>query len=75
MVPRQGGVLDFVIDGVNGFFYEPNDAMSLAHVLRRISSDEIDRVQLGRQARAAAAHFSTPHVTAIVESLYETVLE
>ena len=75
VVPRQGGVLDFVIDGVNGFFYEPNDAMSLAHVLRRISSDEIDRVQLGRQARAAAAHFSTPHVTAIVESLYETVLE
>ena len=75
VVPRQGGVLDFVVDGENGLFYEPNDARSLANVLRRIASGEVDRVTLGNRARATAAHYSTPHIATIVESLYETMME
>ncbi len=75
VVPRQGGVLDFIIDGENGLFYEPNDAHSLAETLRRVSGSEFDRVMLGNQARATAARYGAPRMAASVEFVYESVLE
>ncbi len=75
VVPRQGGVLDFVVDGVNGLFYEPNDAISLAETLRRVSAGTIDRRLLGNQARMTAARYGAPRMGALVESVYESVLE
>jgi len=75
VVPRQGGVLDFIVDGENGLFYEPNDANSLAEVLRRISGGEIDRVLMGHRARATAALYGAPRMAAAVEAVYESVLE
>ncbi len=75
VVPRHGGVLDFVVDGVNGLFYEPNDAGSLAEVLRRLSAGDFDRVQLGNQARATATRYGAPLMGRLVESVYESVLE
>ena len=75
VVPRQGGVLDFIIDGENGLFYEPNDAFSLAETLRRISGGDIDRVRLGSNARATAARYGAPRMATSVEFVYESVLE
>ncbi|MCX6508449.1 MAG: glycosyltransferase family 4 protein [Actinobacteria bacterium] len=75
VVPRQGGVLDFIVDEDNGLFYEPNVASSLANVLRRVSSGEIDRNALGNRARATAARYGAPQIATLVESLYESVME
>lgn len=75
VVPRQGGVLDFIVEGENGLFYEPNDAQSLAETLRRISRGEIDRVTLGNEARATASRYDAPRMAASVEFVYESVLE
>jgi len=75
VVPRQGGVLDFIVDGENGLFYEPNDAGSLAQVLRNLSSGTINRTLLGNQARMTAARYGAPRMAALVEAVYESVLE
>lgn len=75
VVPRQGGALDFIVDGENGLFYEPNDAGSLAEVLRNLSSGAIDRTHMGDQARATAARYGAPRMAALVEAVYESVLK
>jgi glycosyltransferase involved in cell wall biosynthesis len=75
VVPRQGGVLDFIVDGENGFFYEPNDAESLAQVLRMIDQGDIDRKIVGERARSTAARYGSPQIAKLVESVYESVLE
>lgn len=75
VVPRQGGVLDFVVDGENGLFYQPNDAESLAAVIRQISEGRVDRQAIGTRARETAAHYGAPRVANLVESVYESVLK
>jgi glycosyltransferase involved in cell wall biosynthesis len=75
VVPRQGGVLDFVVDDQNGLFYQPNDAESLASVIRRISEGHIDRRAIGARAREAASHYGAPRMAHLVESVYESVLK
>jgi glycosyltransferase involved in cell wall biosynthesis len=75
VVPRQGGVLDFIVDGENGLFYEPNDSGSLAQVLRDLSSGASNRKLIGDQARATAARYGAPRMAALVEAVYESVLE
>lgn len=75
VVPRHGGVLDFVEDGRNGFFYEPNNEESLADVIRTLSSGRVDTAAVTRAARATAAAFSAPVTAEKVRRLYQLVVE
>ncbi|MDC7218886.1 MAG: glycosyltransferase [Spirochaetales bacterium] len=46
ITPRLGGVEDYIIDGKNGWFFEPGKGESLAQVLERIINDkEIPQVE------------------------------
>jgi glycosyltransferase involved in cell wall biosynthesis len=75
VVPRQGGVMDFIEDRRNGFFYEPNDEQSLADVLRALATGRVDRAAIGAAARESAAAFSAPAVAEKVRRVYELVVE
>ena len=75
VVPRQGGVLDFVRDGENGLFYEPNDPASLARVIRQIAENSVDRHTVGASARETALQYGAPRMAGLVESVYESVLK
>ena len=75
VVPRQGGVMDFIDDRRNGFFYEPNNEQSLADVLRAIAAGRVDRAAIGSAARESAAAFSAPSVAEKVRRVYELVVE
>ena len=75
VVPRQGGVMDFIDDRRNGFFYEPNNEQSLADVLRAIAGGRVDRAAIGSAARESAAAFSAPSVAEKVRRVYELVVE
>ncbi|MBU6234097.1 MAG: glycosyltransferase family 4 protein, partial [Acidobacteria bacterium] len=75
VVPRQGGVMDFVSDRVNGLYYEPNNESSLADVLRAIALGRVDRVQLGSAARETAEQFVGPVVSERLRAAYRFVLK
>jgi glycosyltransferase involved in cell wall biosynthesis len=75
VVPRQGGVLDFIEDRRNGFFYEPNSEQSLADVLRAVATGRVDRAAVASAARLTASTFSAPAVAERVRRLYELVVE
>ena len=75
VVPQQGGVMDFIENRRNGFFYEPNSEQSLADVLRAIATGRVDRGAIASAARQTAMEFSAPAVAEKVRRLYELVLE
>ena len=75
VVPRHGGVVDFVVDRVNGFFYEPNSESSLADVLRAIAGGRVDRGAVGHAARLTADRFSPAVVSEKLRESYRLVLK
>ena len=69
------GVVDFVVDRVNGFFYEPNSESSLADVLRAIAGGRVDRGAVGHAARLTADRFSPAVVSEKLRESYRLVLK
>jgi glycosyltransferase involved in cell wall biosynthesis len=75
VVPRQGGVMDFVEDRVNGVLYEPNNETSLADALRAVANDRVDRVSIGHSARRTAEQFLPYVVSEKLREAYRFVLK
>ena len=50
-----GGVRDLIEDGRTGYVVPASDPSAMADRIRRLLSDEHARVEMGRQARLAAA--------------------
>lgn len=50
-----GGLLDFVVDGVNGCLCPPHDPPALAAALRAVLTDHAQRARLAGRARALVA--------------------
>jgi glycosyltransferase involved in cell wall biosynthesis len=70
---RSGGISEMIIDGVNGFLFEPGDAASLAEALNRfLALSDPAAAALGANARARAERdFSEKrHLAALLE-LYQ----
>jgi glycosyltransferase involved in cell wall biosynthesis len=77
VVPNQGGVTEFVTEGgpgSNGFFYEMDDADSLARVLRRVMVDPDVRWFVGSNARRSAAQFRVERVAQTLEAFYDDLV-
>lgn len=55
---RQGGVGDFLEDGVNGLMFSPEDPAGLASALVRLYRDPELRKRLARKGRETAERFS-----------------
>ena len=53
-----GCVHDLVIDGTNGFTFAHDDTDKLAHLLERLSSDELDCAEMGRASQKIIADWS-----------------
>jgi glycosyltransferase involved in cell wall biosynthesis len=54
IAPRSGGLVDHVVDGENGFLFEPDDVEDMAARIRNLISDPVYARQLGAAARAYA---------------------
>jgi glycosyltransferase involved in cell wall biosynthesis len=56
---RIGGIPEYVADGKTGLLFPPGDAATLAHCVRRLLEDPVERGNLAANARAhAMANFS-----------------
>jgi glycosyltransferase involved in cell wall biosynthesis len=70
-----GGIADLVIDGENGFLFEPNDTARAVGALERLAREAEFGPEIGRNARGfIERHHSTNLLPEILEKLYETVL-
>ena len=72
---REGGVPDFVEDGVNGLLIRPDSAEDLAHALIRLHEDPALRKQLAAKGQETAKRFS---ITASLDQhlrLYREVVD
>jgi len=73
VAPAQGGPLDIVTPGVNGFLYEPGDLESLRGHVERLVRDAGLRAELGRAGRAGVETRTWPHLCAELMGYYEEV--
>ena len=72
VVSNVGGALDLIDDGVNGWFFDVGDPLSLASVLTRANQESSARPQMGIAARQKILNKASIRATAeSIESLYE----
>lgn len=71
---RVGGNTDLVKDGVNGFLYQPREALELADHLRHVASDPELRKTLGLGALNTAQYFSVDKTVANYVAMYSQIL-
>ncbi len=71
----HGGPLDIVEDGISGFLVPPDNPGALADALVRLSSDQVLRENIGRQAETRVEQcFSLKGKVKEIEDVYERVL-
>ena len=69
-----GGVPDLVNDGVTGLLTPPGRADALAAAFERLLTNEAERVEMGRRARAAVAEaYSIRRLVADIDRLYRSL--
>ncbi len=70
-----GGNPEIVVDGENGFLFEPGNHAALADVIRALADDPALRSKLGLKSRSRAETiFSAGRYRREIESIYEAVL-
>ena len=75
IVPHFGGLVEFIEDGVNGLYYEPNSAASLADAIRRFAANGAERETKAERGRETAQRFAAPRVAEMAQRIYESVLK
>jgi glycosyltransferase involved in cell wall biosynthesis len=71
-----GGTGEILRDGVNGFTFEPGDAVALAELIRRVASDVSLRARLARAARLTVIEsFTMDRMAAQIEAYLRQVNE
>jgi glycosyltransferase involved in cell wall biosynthesis len=66
-----GAVEDLVIDGENGYRFDPRDPSAIAKALLRVSAPDADRARMGRSSRERVAHWSLDR---FAEGLWQAVV-
>jgi len=71
-----GGIPEMVIDGVNGYLFNPGDSKALASILRNLSDHEEKLETLGKAAHSyATSHYhSQKHLTELT-NLYTSLIQ
>ncbi len=52
---RAGCAQDLVLEGENGFLFDPDDTAHLARLMQRMTAQETDRAAMGRRSQAVIA--------------------
>jgi 1,2-diacylglycerol 3-alpha-glucosyltransferase len=72
---RCGCAPDLVVDGKNGFTFNPLHVPALTQLLRRIAGNECDRAAMGKASREIIARWSPKTFAVNLKSAAETALE
>jgi len=77
VVPDQGGITEFVVDGVNGLYFKSGDKNSLVKALRKFIDDSTLSKKLGINARKSYEDYLTKSLSYIkeVESFYKKIIK
>jgi glycosyltransferase involved in cell wall biosynthesis len=75
VVPKAGGPLEIVEEGITGFFYPPADVEAMAEVLVRVLHNPEESLAVGMRAREhALRRFSVERVVNEMQAVFESVL-
>lgn len=72
---REGGVVNLVREGYNGFLVDPEDSSGMAERIIRIVSDEEEQVRMGKNAVDMVEIHRIDRVIDRWESLYSELIE
>lgn len=64
------GNTDMVVDGNNGYLFEPTSAQSLTRLMKKIAEDEAGRIAMGEAGRRMSKKFDRSEVESIMTRLY-----
>ena len=71
---RNGGPVDYIRHGLNGFLVNPNDTSKMASLLDKVCNDESLRNRVGAEARIAADGYRWSKIVERYLTLYERLL-
>lgn len=54
---KSGGLTENIIEGENGFLYEPNEPNALANLIKKLSANEALRLELSIKSKALSEEF------------------
>lgn len=72
---RNGGPVDYIRHGVNGFLVNPNDTSKMASLLDKACNDDSLRNRIGAEARITADGYRWSKVAERYLALYESLLQ
>jgi len=77
IVPDQGGVTEFVADGVNGLFFESGNKSSLVKAMQRFVDDPALSKRLGTKARKSYEKYynKASKYTEFLEEFYKEIIK
>lgn len=73
LAPDIGGIGDWLLDGRNGYFIDPQDLQGTADLLCHLFADPARLLGLGRQATASAAAFDLPTYLDALDAFFDGV--
>lgn len=71
---RCGCATDLVQEGVNGWTFDPTDEHQLADLMLKISSDEVQRVEMGRRSQEIIANWGPDRFASGVKAAVDAAL-
>lgn len=72
---RCGCFPELIIEGKTGFGFDPENTDQLCKLMLKMSSDQVDRVAMGKAAQTHIANFSPEHFAQGLKSAIEASLE
>lgn len=71
---KEKGFLDFVEDGVNGYFAKTDDPLDIAQKILAILADQELKEKFGQASRRLAERFSIEKITTLTENIYKNLI-
>jgi glycosyltransferase involved in cell wall biosynthesis len=68
------GTREYMIDGLNGYICDPDDAASFAAAIRRMKEGPARRARMGESGRRTAVKFSISETDQVMRKIYQEML-
>jgi glycosyltransferase involved in cell wall biosynthesis len=77
IVPDQGGVMEFVADGINGLYFKSGNRSSLVKAMQRFVDDSVLSKKLGTEARKSYEEYynKTSKYVEYLEEFYKEIIK
>jgi glycosyltransferase involved in cell wall biosynthesis len=72
---NTGGPKEFIVDGENGYFVDPENATALADLLKILINDQYLRERIGRNATRDAKKYSVEAMVDGITEIYEELIK